>query len=106
MPVLIRGAHAALSPNFGAPATPVPWQTAHVVSKTFLPSAVFPAPTVRPPTGVAGAPAGAAAGAVALPEGAAAVRGCAAPEFIMYSTARPISTSDSSAIPPRAGIPA
>ncbi len=29
-----------------------------------------------------------------------------APAFIMYSTARPISASDSSAIPPRAGIPA
>jgi len=33
------GAHCALSPNFGAPATPVPWQTTQVPSNTFLPSA-------------------------------------------------------------------
>ena len=32
MPVLIRGAHAALSPNFGAPATPAAWHTVHTVS--------------------------------------------------------------------------
>src|SRR4030095_8968432 len=38
MPVARRGAHTALSPNFGAPAMPAPWQTVHVDSKIFLPS--------------------------------------------------------------------
>src|SRR3977135_1339035 len=38
MPCTRCGAHAALSPNFGAPATPVAWHTMQVVSYTFLPS--------------------------------------------------------------------
>ncbi len=29
IPRLKRGAHAALSPSFGAPATPAAWQTLH-----------------------------------------------------------------------------
>ena len=33
-------AHAFLSPNFGAFATPVPWQAMHVDSYTALPSAL------------------------------------------------------------------
>ena len=32
MPVAMRGAHAVLSPNFGAPARPVAWQTLQVLS--------------------------------------------------------------------------
>src|SRR5579862_316685 len=38
MPVAMRGAHAALSPNFGDPARPVAWHTWHVSSYTALPS--------------------------------------------------------------------
>src|SRR5262245_35853660 len=38
MPSLRRGAHAVLSPSFGAPATPGVWQAVQVVSYTFLPS--------------------------------------------------------------------
>src|SRR6185369_2357766 len=50
----MRGAHAALSPNFGAPATPVPWQTVHVVSNVLLPSAL-PAAGAPPAAGAAAA---------------------------------------------------
>ena len=32
MPALARGAHIALSPNFGAPSTPMPWQPAQLAS--------------------------------------------------------------------------
>jgi hypothetical protein len=32
IPALARGAHCAASPNFGAPAMPVPWQPAQVDS--------------------------------------------------------------------------
>src|SRR3954471_4493939 len=39
LPVAMRGAQAALSPNFGAPATPVLWQGTQVFSYTALPSA-------------------------------------------------------------------
>src|SRR4030095_6861422 len=59
MPVARRGAHAALSPNFGAPAMPAPWQTVHVDSKIFLPSSFAVA------AGAAGAAAGGAGAAVA-----------------------------------------
>src|SRR5689334_14019463 len=55
IPVLMRGAHAALSPSFGAPATPVAWHAVHVVSNTFLPSAA---------AGAAAAAVGAAAAAL------------------------------------------
>src|SRR5258708_14205495 len=37
-PVAIRGAQAALSPNFGAPATPAAWQTEQTLSYVPLPS--------------------------------------------------------------------
>src|SRR5512138_3368409 len=39
LPVATRGAHAALSPNFGALATPVAWHATQVDSYTALPSA-------------------------------------------------------------------
>src|SRR5712691_2531731 len=39
VPCFRRGAHAALSPGFGALATPAVWQAVQVVSYTFLPSA-------------------------------------------------------------------
>src|SRR5262245_47383769 len=39
MPVLMRGAQAALSPGFGALATPAVWHTVHTLSYTALPSA-------------------------------------------------------------------
>src|SRR5687768_8475236 len=37
MPDLTRGAHAALSPNLGAPATPAAWQAAQALAYTDLP---------------------------------------------------------------------
>ena len=37
LPVLMRGAQAALSPSFGAPATPAPWQAAQAVLYTCSP---------------------------------------------------------------------
>src|SRR4029077_14392419 len=39
MPCLMRGAQAAWSPSFGAPATPVAWHAMQVLSNTFFPSA-------------------------------------------------------------------
>jgi hypothetical protein len=38
-PVLMRGAHAALSPSRGEPATETWWQAKHTLSYTALPSA-------------------------------------------------------------------
>src|SRR5438105_8282008 len=67
MPCARRGAQAALSPNLGAPAMPAPWHTVHVVSYTFLPSAL---PTAAGP---AAAGAGGAAAAIAPPGAAAGV---------------------------------
>src|SRR5262245_52412474 len=43
MPVLMRGAQAALSPIFGALATPATWQAAHTVVYTCFGSALAPA---------------------------------------------------------------
>src|SRR5512140_1289030 len=98
MPVLIRGAQAVLSPTFGAPATPGVWQAVHTVSNTFLPSG-FEAAAGAAATGTAvAAP---AVGAVGL-----AVEAAGLPAYIMNSIARRISTSESSAMPPRAGTPA
>src|SRR3954468_18748992 len=37
IPCAMRGAHAALSPNLGAPAMPGVWQTMHTVSYVALP---------------------------------------------------------------------
>ena len=50
MPCLMRGAHAALSPGFGALAAPVPWHAKHVAWNTALPSA---APAAAPPADAA-----------------------------------------------------
>ncbi len=55
MPCAMRGAQAALSPIFGAPAMPVPWQAEQAVSKTDFPS-----------VGIAAAAAGAPATATAV----------------------------------------
>ena len=33
----MRGAQAAVSPNFGAPAAPVPWQATHCAANTWSP---------------------------------------------------------------------
>src|SRR5476649_912228 len=73
MPVLMRGAQAALSPSFGAPATPVAWQALHTPSKVALPDAA--AGLAAPPAagGIvtdATASAGVAAGAAAAGAGA------------------------------------
>src|SRR4029077_20550338 len=62
IPCLMRSAQAALSPNFGAPATPAPWNACHVASYSFWPAAV-----VDPAAAAAGA---AAAGAAASAAGA------------------------------------
>src|SRR4029453_976904 len=122
MPVARRGAHAALSPNFGAPAMPAPWQTVHVDSKIFLPSSFAVA------AGAAGAAAGGGGAAVAATAigaaggaagggggegGGAAVDAAAgaagsfqfAPAlFAMNTTARSTSTFARSELPPFGGI--
>src|SRR5689334_16545078 len=72
MPSARRGAHAALSPNFGAPAMPAPWHTLQVVSKIFLPSGLAPA------AGAAAAVVGAAAGAAVWGAPGAGLLGAAA----------------------------
>src|SRR3954469_12686197 len=72
MPCFTRGAHALLSPIFGAPATPVPWQTMHVASNTDLP---LSAPPAAPP---AAAPLVAPAPPLVAPAGAAPGAGAAA----------------------------
>src|SRR5271170_6375654 len=86
-PSAIRGAHAALSPNFGAPAMPAPWQTKQVDSKTFLPAAFAAAGVAATLADAdtdgatvafgAGGVAGVAAGAVAVATAGAASGGCA-----------------------------
>src|SRR5438094_1966735 len=122
MPVARRGAHAALSPNFGAPAMPAPWQTVHVDSKIFLPSALAAlaeaGAAAAAGAGVAAlvaAAAGAGAGTAATTEGAAgatATGGAGAagsfqfapPLFAMKTTARSTSTFSRSTLPPFGGI--
>src|SRR5690348_2703070 len=59
LPVLMRGAHAVLSPNLGAPATPAVWQAVQTASKVFLPAPAAPA------AGAAAAGGGMAAGVTA-----------------------------------------
>src|SRR3954469_20466647 len=62
----MRGAHALLSPNLGAPATPAAWQTEQTFSYVALPSPVdLTAVAVSPPPGAAAATA-VAAGAMAV----------------------------------------
>ena len=67
MPVAMKGAHAALSPNLGAPATPAPWQVTHDLSYSALPTA-----------GSAAGAAAAGAAATTAAAGAAAAAGDAA----------------------------
>src|SRR6185312_16134437 len=77
LPCARRGAQAALSPNLGAPATPVLWQAVQVPSKVALPSAL---PAV--------APAGAAPEAAATCAGAAAAgAGAGIFAFVSFSHA-------------------
>src|SRR5437870_3625591 len=59
----MRGAHAALSPNLGAPATPAPWHTWQTLSYVALPSAL--AAPFAGAGGIAAATTGAAAEAAA-----------------------------------------
>src|SRR3569623_1597691 len=86
LPCWMRGAQAALSPCFGAPATPVPCQAWQVASYSFLPAsadAAFAAagadaaaagalPADAEAAGVGFAAAGAAAGVVAADSAAGA----------------------------------
>src|SRR5258706_16257282 len=66
-PCLRRGAPAALSPSFGAPAAPVLWHAMQVVSYVLLPSAALAGAAAAtfspPPCGDAAAGAASAAGA-------------------------------------------
>src|SRR3954462_1790115 len=68
LPCAMRGAHAALSPNLGAPATPAVWQAVQTLSKVALPASeppAAPAPGAAATcaTGVAGCAGGVGAGA-------------------------------------------
>src|SRR5258705_322406 len=74
----MRGAQAALSPNFGAPAMPAPWQTMHVASYVFLPSAEPAAADAADATVVEALAPGGAAGAVAAGVAAGAAAGVVA----------------------------
>src|SRR5690606_40949832 len=79
IPSCRRGAQAALSPAFGAPARPVAWQAMHTLSYTALPSAAaVAAPLAGSDGAVAGAAAGAGAWAGAGGEGAAPAAGAPA----------------------------
>src|SRR5215470_18564985 len=91
------GAQAFLSPNFGALATPMPWQAMQVDSYTFWPSAAAEATWVAGALFAEGAAAGAAAGAAGSLKFAPA-------EFAMYTTARSTSRSVGSEAPPRGGM--
>src|SRR6476646_8744575 len=63
----MRGAHAALSPNFGAPATPAVWHAVHTLSKVFLPAPAAPFAAAPPAAGggIAATATGAAGAAAA-----------------------------------------
>src|SRR5215831_4631968 len=100
------GAHAFLSPNFGALATPMPWQAMQVDSYTALPSAALVTwvAGVLVAEGVAGAAADAGLAAAGAAAGAAGSLKLAPAEFAMYTTARSTSRSVRSAAPPRGGI--
>src|SRR5688572_26904675 len=60
IPCFRRGAHAALSPSLGAPATPGPWHATQLASYTALPLSAPPAAAPPAAGAAAGAPAGAA----------------------------------------------
>src|SRR5574340_176397 len=76
LPCAIRGPQSALSPGFGAPATPAAWHLEQTLPKTVLPSAAAGAAasaTAASGAGAAASGAGAAgAGAAASGAGAAA----------------------------------
>src|SRR5438045_7068112 len=61
----MRGAHAALSPNLGAPASPVPWHAVHTLSKVDLPDAAPPCAAFDAGGAIVGAATTACAGAAA-----------------------------------------
>src|SRR5512137_586199 len=65
-PAEARAAQAALSPNFGAPATPAAWQAAQEASYSLRPVAASALPGAAAATATAAAGA-AAAGAACLP---------------------------------------
>src|SRR6185436_2509607 len=66
LPCAMRGFHAALSPAFGAPATPAAWHMAQTVSYVFLPSAAPPAVLTGPAADCTAPPAAFTAGLVAV----------------------------------------
>src|SRR5688572_26897336 len=103
MPVLMRGAQAALSPSFGEPATDCMWQAMQVWLYTALPSAAagFSAACA------AGCVAAVAAGCVAAAEAgldAAGALNFAPASFAMATTARAISSSVSEGSPAFGGM--
>src|SRR3954452_11662218 len=75
----MRGAHAALSPTLGAPATPVPWHAVQTLSKVVLPrlaSALPPAVAAPAAADCAPAPAAFAAAICAGAAPEACAEGC------------------------------
>src|SRR5438093_412514 len=104
MPCLRRGAQAALSPNFGAPATPGVWQAVHVVSNTFFPSGLdaagAAAVVATTGAGVDGVGAAALAGLalVAGADAAAGTAGAAAGAAVPAGVAPPAGSTTTSPI--------
>src|SRR5258706_10006984 len=84
VPCLIRGAHSALLPSFGAFATPAVWPAVQVLSETFLPTTA-PRLDFVPPTA-----AGFNAGSLELAPGRVA----------MNATPRATSASVDEGVPP------
>src|SRR5512140_2136237 len=72
----MRGAHAALSPSLGAPATPVAWHAEHTVSNVALP---LPPAAFAPAAGATGGgtATGVTAATLVAAVGAAAAGGAA-----------------------------
>src|SRR5450432_4057987 len=98
----MRGAHNALSPIFGAPANPVPWQAAQFASQIFFPSGLAAA-VVADVAAAMGAAAAAGAAATIVAAGVDSLK--LAPALLaMKATARRTSSSVRSALPPFAGI--
>src|SRR4051812_26729148 len=89
MPCAMRGAHAALSPNFGAPAAPVPWQAkqADLYSASPAPPAAAVAAGAAAATVVAGA-AAAAGAAVAAGAETATICGAEAAAVVAAAAGR------------------
>src|SRR5689334_19150341 len=68
----MRGAHAALSPSLGAPASPVPWHAVQTLSKVDLPDAAPPCAAFGAGGGIVGAASAACAGAAGVAGGCGA----------------------------------